>query len=339
MTTSRIKKIKARTIITIAFYVFVSLNTLLVGQGKAHIHTRFSNPQFDHPTRTYFLDVELSTTGKNQFLFGMNLRFFYDASVLEFLYLDKLHEGYAITGKNPRSYPGNHQSGTQMFNLPGTTSYVNGAIQLQDIELPLEILQNQWVRVLRLAFKVPLTVQDEESFCPAVIWDQLSGAEASGYLPGSEGLIITVLESNPSTPAATAPTVLSGALFNWKRDVEEGMPYGNPASTDCISIGEVVSTEDPDLAEDGYALFQNKPNPFDDETTIEFILPFAQQASIKFFDVSGKFLDEMKGSFKEGRNTVTISLEPWMIESKVILYRLETEDYKSRMRKMTLISK
>lgn len=337
MTTPVIKQTQVKVRASLTFLVLLCLNTFLLGQ--AQINARFSNPQFDHPTRTYFLDVELSSMGKTEFLFGMNVRFFYDATKLEFLYLDQLNGAYGTWGKAPMTFPGGTQSGAQMFNLTGNTAFVSGAIQLESTPSALEIVQNQWARVFRIAFKVPLSIQDEENFCPAVLWDQLLDLKSGGYLPGSEGLVITVLENDPTTSESTAPTAIRGALFNWVRDVEEGMPFGSPAFTDCISIAELVSTEDPDLVEDGYALFQNKPNPFNAETTIEFILPSPMEATLQFYDVSGKSYENIKGNFKEGRNSVTVTLKPWMVESKVVLYRLETEDYKSRMRKMTLISK
>jgi hypothetical protein len=337
MTTPEIKKIQVKLLATMVLFVLLSLNNLLTGQ--AQINARFANPQFERSTRTYFLDVELSSVANSERLFGMNLRFFYDASKLEFLYLDQLASAYSILGKAPQAYQGSQQIGAQMFNFTEGAAYVNGAIQLQSTQSALEILPNQWTRVLRIGFKVPLSIQDEENFCPAVLFDQIEDNQNIGYLSGSEGLIIMVVDNDPNTPETTAPTVISSALFNWERDVEEGMPYGGPVSTKCISVGELVSTEDPDLVKDGYALYQNKPNPFDAETKIDFILPFAQQATLKFYDVSGKIYEDIKGSFKEGINTVTVALKPWMVESKVVLYRLETEDYKSGMRKMTLISK
>lgn len=129
MANTPIKRLNAKVI---AFLLFmISLSIASYGQNLAQINARFANPQFDFATRTYFLDVEISTKGPNHFLFGMNVRFFYDAGRLQFLYLDQLHGGYTLTGKSPQSYVGNPQSGAKMFGLTGAAAYVNGIVQLQ----------------------------------------------------------------------------------------------------------------------------------------------------------------------------------------------------------------
>ena len=183
---------------------------------------------------------------------------------------------------------------------------------------------------------MPLIFPDEQKFCPGVIWDTRSDIQPGGFMNGNDGLVVTVIENDPYTRNISEQTKPIASYLNWERTSEESMPYGHPLSQDCISISEITATEDPENAK-GYTLFQNTPNPFAEGTHIEFILPFAQEAALKFYDVTGKSYEEVKGFFKEGKNSVAIERKPWMKESKIVFYRLETEDYSSGIRKMTLI--
>jgi hypothetical protein len=129
-----------------------------------------------------------------------------------------------------------------------------------------------------------------------------------------------------------------GTAFNWQYNLSGGMPYGHVVLEDCISLGTTTSTEDPDKIDaNGYALYQNKPNPFDLKTVIEFVLPFAQEATLKFYDVEGKEVEEIKGSYSAGSNQVVVQQKPWMQRSNIVFYRLETEGYTSGMRKMSMV--
>lgn len=333
------RKINVKIMASFAFFIILSWKTVVFGQAMPQINARFTNPQFDHETRNYFLDVELNARESREVLFGMNVRFFYDATLLEYQYLDQFKQGYGVLGDLPKVFKGNDQSGVQMFNLRGAAAYVNGAIQLLDEQTPLEILPAKWVKVFRVCFKVPVIFQDAESFCPSVFWDLKPGVGAGGFLTGSDGLIITVAENNRSTRKESLPSISQGTYFNWELNPEGGMPYGYPVTEECLNISQTVATEDPDLIDlKGYALFQNKPNPFAQKTIIEFILPKAQEVSLRFYDASGNSLEEIKGYYKAGKNVVNVERKPWMSNTKVIFYRIETEGYTSKMRKMTLVT-
>ncbi len=315
---------------------FISTSSLLSGQNMAQINVRFSNPHFDENTRKYFLDVELNSKNSKEFLFGMNVRFFYDATKLEFLGFDQFSSAYGTVGSAPRSTAASGQAGVQMFNLKESTVFVNGAIQLTDENTPLQIVPEKWTKVFRVSFKVPIILLEKSDFCPSVIWDAKGDMGRGGFLMGDDGLVITVLEDDPSTPEISAPTHVTGTFFNWEQSTTDGMPFGKPVPTYCVTIGETTSTQD--INEKGFALFQNEPNPFNRGTAIQFILPTAQHASFKFYDVTGKQLDEINGDYKEGRNILNLDKQPWMIDSKVIFYRMETDGFKSNTLKMVLIN-
>lgn len=317
---------------------FISTSSLLSGQTTPQINARFTNPHFDDNTRMYFLDVELNSKVTKEFLFGMNVRFFYDANMLEFQNFDQFTAGYGTVGAIPRSSVSNGQAGVQMFNLKESTAFINGSVQLTDENTPLQIVPEKWVKVCRVCFKVPLIYSDKGDFCPSVIWDTKGDMGRGGFLMGDDGLVITVLENDPNTPEVSAPSHVIGTFFNWEQTSFDDMPYGKPISTSCVTISPTTSTQDNDINEKGFALFQNEPNPFNRQTAIQFIIPSARQVTFKFFDVSGKQVDEIIGEYKEGRNSINLDRKAWMEESKVIFYQMETKGFKSNTLKMVLIN-
>ena len=310
----------------------------LFGQSLPRIEARFSNPNFDRQARIFYLDVELSSKDSPEKLFGMNLRFFYDASLMNFQKVDQFHQGYGILGTPPKPVVGNSQSGTQLFGFSSSAAYINGAVQLMDERFPLQIPTNTWVKAFRLSFKVPVTTVNKASFCPSVIWDLEANTSAGGFLPGSAGLVITVAETNRSTRYVSAPTSPSAVQFNWAYSPQGSMPHGEVVSADCISIGDVVYTEDLDKTEPtGFKLFQNQPNPFAETTRIDFILPAAQHGTLYFFDVDGVVKETIEGDFVRGRNQVELKQKAWMTETSVIYYKLQTDKFTSKTFSMSLV--
>lgn len=314
------------------------VSSVVFGQATSRVEARFANPRYDRDTRTYFLDVELNSKNSPEILFGMNLRFFYDASVMEFQKVDEFHQGYGILGSAPTPSVGNSQSGQQLFGFNHAAAYVNGGVQLLDERFPLQIPTTTWVKAFRLCFKVPAITLNTEHFCPSVIWDIEAQEGAGGFLPGSAGLVITVTENNRATRYVSSPTIPSAAPFNWQYNAGEGLPFGTIMSEDCISIGDLVSTEEQDKTDaQGYTLFQNQPNPFDGSTIIRFSLPNAQYAKLVLFDVDGKVKEEIEGYYEAGMNQVELKRKSWMVESNVIYYRLQTDKHTSKSKTMSLV--
>ena len=74
-----------------------------------------------------------------------------------------------------------------------------------------------------------------------------------------------------------------------------------------------------------FALYQNQPNPFKEETMIGFTLPRATEAKLTIYDVTGRVLKQIKGNFDKGYNTVGINRSE-LDGSSVMFYRLEISD-------------
>jgi hypothetical protein len=83
-------------------------------------------------------------------------------------------------------------------------------------------------------------------------------------------------------------TLLEGTIEDMKRSLE--------------SSGAIK----PELSNtvDGYSMEQNKPNPFTNQTVINYTLPSNAKATISVVDLSGKFIREYSLSSKKGQLTI-----------------------------------
>lgn len=331
---SILKGIRVKVQVLLTFCAFISITAFVSGQSMPEINARFANPYYDAATRMYYLDVELNSKNSKEFLFGMNARFFYDATKLEFQGFDQFSPGYGVLGAAPKTVMANDKAGEQMFNLKEATVFVNGAIQIQDNANPLPIVPQKWTKAFRVSFKIPITYSGDKDFCPSIVWDSKPNEDSRGFLTGDDGLIITLLENDVNTPEVSSPAHAIGTYFNWEPNINTEMPYGKPVSNTCLTIAELVSTNE--INDKGFALYQNEPNPFNRGTAIGFIIPSPKHVVLKFYDASGKELDQISGEYKEGKNIVNLNRQPWMAESKVIFYRMETDGFRSNTLKMVL---
>jgi hypothetical protein len=55
------------------------------------------------------------------------------------------------------------------------------------------------------------------------------------------------------------------------------------------------------------------------------------------FDVDGVIKETIEGEYQSGKNQVELNQKPWMVETSVIYYRLQTEKYTSKTYTMSLI--
>ena len=72
-------------------------------------------------------------------------------------------------------------------------------------------------------------------------------------------------------------------------------------------------------------LFQNQPNPFDENTFISFYIETDQSVKLKIFNVQGNLVRAYKNSFEAGYNQFMIKAQDVSMEG-LYYYHLETED-------------
>jgi len=104
---------------------------------------------------------------------------------------------------------------------------------------------------------------------------------------------------------------------------------GNKSSMDATftalpTIGFGGTGEEGDVAEGQLELFQNQPNPFNDQTVISFYLPQATKATLSIYDVSGKLLKEIKGDYSSGMNMEEINRSD-LQGAGMLYYKLSTD--------------
>ena len=87
----------------------------------------------------------------------------------------------------------------------------------------------------------------------------------------------------------------------------------------------------------GVTLMQNVPNPFVSHTTIQFVMPEAQKATLKVFDITGKTVFTKQGDFTKGNNQIVLTSDQ-LGAAGVLYYQLETNGFTST-KKMIMMNK
>jgi hypothetical protein len=200
------------------------------------LSVRFTKPVFECPTKNYCLDVEFLSDTPDQVIYGVNVRFFYDDAILEYLGMDDFHPNYEGVTNEVFQFPAG--SGTD-FGFGGALEWVNGTVQLVSNNVPLIVSTDNanWTRLFRVCFHV----DDPNSlgifsFCPSIAWDRLLNPPppeqgTAGLLPGDDGVVVTLVD--PTYQQDSSPTDEIVVQFNWAYDVTE-VTVGYPVKETCI---------------------------------------------------------------------------------------------------------
>jgi subtilisin-like proprotein convertase family protein len=84
------------------------------------------------------------------------------------------------------------------------------------------------------------------------------------------------------------------------------------------------STETDQVLE--FALYQNEPNPFADQTVIGFDLPEAMPATLTLYDMSGKVVHVVEGEYSKGYNEVSLKRKD-VVAGGAYYYHLQAGDF------------
>lgn len=211
--------------------VFLVFSAAIAGAVAPEVTVRFANPRYNCAEKTYCVDVEVQSNLPDQRLFGMNVRFFYDTAVLDFVSLNEFQGGYGSLDA-PVKKTGNSISGAKMFNFSGAAGYVNGAVQLVNTGAPPVLIANTgWTKVFAICFSLAAPEYiNLDAFCPSIVWDLKMNPEEGAFLPGSSGVVITVVSGTDSAPADE-----QAVQFNWRYWGEPGIPYGFPDMQVCVN--------------------------------------------------------------------------------------------------------
>ena len=192
------------------------------------VSVRFNNPQYDCPTQTYCLDVEFQADGPNDTLFGMNVRFFYDDNILEYIGMSDFAPGYGAPA------PPQIQTGPGLYwGFAGPAEWINGYMQLLAPQTTAVLPVTGWIKLFKICFHVddPYSI-NIDNFCPSVVWDlQYPFEVGGGFLPGDNGVVITLVNPIPGG-GESIPTTEHVVQFNWQYG---GAYFGFPVPQTCIS--------------------------------------------------------------------------------------------------------
>ena len=199
------------------------------------IGIRFSNPAFDCDTRTYCLDVEYMSNTSVDTMYGTNVRFFYNSTELSFIALQDFTPGYGVSVV-PAPQTGVASSGADLFNFDAgeAATWVNGAVELQNLSLGLLIGNGQWTKFYQACFSVVGNPEDVDNFCPELVWDLEQNPANGGFFPGDNGVVITLKSSLQSRSSNEQVE-----HFNWTYSGNGTAPYGDYSQ----STGGCLTTE------------------------------------------------------------------------------------------------
>lgn len=322
-------------------FLVMMFSISLSAQELPNVKAQFSNPKYDTELGLYSVDVELKTADAIEYLYGFNVRFFYDAELMEFQRFTDFADGYDLVGAAaPVAHRGNATSGRQLFALPGAAAYVNTGVQLvEGEEKALGLKEDQWSKVFRIEFQVFNFVDTDKDFCPSIIWDLEKPEKSKGsFLPNSDGVVFTVLDRTSTKPGLSKYTFSSASTFNWEYTNRDEMPYGMPVAKTCVSLSVATSALNP--IKESYKVFQNTPNPFDSETFIAFTIPKSTKVKLRVFDSSGKTLFEQIGDYEAGTHQMRIEESAALLgASQTLYYQMSTQDFISRTFKMNRVKR
>ncbi|MBD3223844.1 MAG: T9SS type A sorting domain-containing protein [Caldithrix sp.] len=138
----------------------------------------------------------------------------------------------------------------------------------------------------------------------------------------------------PPIPQTGPITSMAGAVKN-DRFVAFMGTKGGGVLRYAYPVMSIDPDGNPEIAGD-FKLYQNHPNPFNPTTTIEFTLNRPGKATIEIYDITGKAIETLVDAHKTaGRHHITF--DGSHLSSGVYLYRLTTEQGRSKMRKMILM--
>jgi hypothetical protein len=196
------------------------------------ITVRFSNPEYVCATQTYSLDVEFQSDTPDKEISMMNVRFFYDDNILEFVSFGEFVFNYGVTSPNPaQKTTGTAASGMQLFGFTGPEEWLNGGVKKNTTNPKIFISTTGWTKLFCVNFHVDdPSVMNDSSFCPSVIWDKKENP-AEGGIGSPGGVLFSVVTTFPGS----ANAIENVSQFNWDYDGIPGDPHGYPEETDCIS--------------------------------------------------------------------------------------------------------
>ena len=100
----------------------------------------------------------------------------------------------------------------------------------------------------------------------------------------------------------------------------QSLIFGAEGAAERLTLAEVIT-----YGKNDFALYQNNPNPFQDQTTISWRLPAAMEVNIEVRDALGRLLHTEVKEGEEGLNTSVLRSDSW--PSGVLFYRISVDGW------------
>jgi|GEM_PF-5050215 len=167
-------------------------------------------------------------------------------------------------------------------------------------------------------------------------------AENFGFAKLNEGALTTVW-TNTNAVSVKNNEVLFTLNFVAKKDgnlsdvisVDQVRFTPAEAYTNEGELFDVAFNFDGQVSDAGFSLAQNRPNPFRNETVIEFALPEATTATLTIYDVAGRVLKVIEGDYSKGANQETINSSD-LNATGVLYYQLDTPTQSATMKMIVI---
>ena len=118
-----------------------------------------------------------------------------------------------------------------------------------------------------------------------------------------------------------------------KRQLRTNIPFWNGLLILVFLLSGFNNANTPIFGscEEAFTLYQNQPNPFQEETVIGFYLAKEGSATLSIHEVSGKILKVIEGDYGKGYNEVSVARSD-LAASGVLYYQLYTEEHSATMK-------
>jgi hypothetical protein len=176
-----------------------------------------------------------------------------------------------------------------------------------------------------------------------VIDMKFKGVEPAALPMGEDNVsdydgVVRVSWHSPNAIGLESDAVMFYLLFEAIHDVDLKSTFTLDPSSLAAEVYnsdvEVMKLQWENRDKEGYALYQNHPNPFKDQTVIGFDLPTQMMASFTFYDLSGKLLKVCEVAGQKGYNSLTVQKDE--LGSGLLYYTMQAGEYIST-RKMIII--
>jgi hypothetical protein len=163
---------------------------------------------------------------------------------------------------------------------------------------------------------IPVDEQNIGSFAKAIT---MSVAQPEAMIIDEHDVLFTLLFRADKAGSLSEVLEINSDITNKEIYV---LGHDNHISVRDIAIEFRESSDAEVVPAEGFALYQNQPNPWSESTSIGFTLPEAMHVTLTFFDLSGKVLYVRDVEAQEGYSEIVITNKDLPAKA-VMYYRLD----------------